>query len=627
MPVRRQTTPITLEELPVDTYESDMPLGSDDELDERARAAKRRRIETLGNSYLQGKPLFIASASLRGPFDSGWINPWKKNRRQLSNEVVSTRRRDRDRRNEATNTASINTGKVSDRHYRGNSVPSTPAFHGQQQRSPSVVESPTSRLKEPSSAAALARDAWLKKKMRTADIQHYDPPTSPSSRYSDVRVTGNKKRLKVPDGKGEVELIGRTNSGQRNAPRVQQLESASNGIRNAPSSIDHRFISAGQTHQGPLSKGSRTRGASNIQNGESQALKNSGHGGYLRATQTPHDLHKPIIPTSSPSVRIVPPSSHLPEFKYRLPKNQLNREPAEHDGSVVQSETTFRDDHLQELSLDKNPHSSYPILDDSSSRVVSTGAQANCGTMEASETKALNSGTSEKIPSAQVVSRPIPNPDNFISLHSTELRVFTETGINPGGEGEELSTQEALQLAQKSFQEDFATPGGEIITLSQTSNRGNWPAKLITPFCRVNAFQSDLELQVPNEKRPDELAQNFDTQAMIASVTPFSAGTWKKEDNWQHQKPCSSTKISSSNLKKKASFAVSQLSSQSADPARTPLKLHPQTLEYDSFPALPLTLSVTTPATEQQDGQQLIDPFDLSQVIQDAGSWLQQSWK
>jgi hypothetical protein len=49
----------------------------------------------------------------------------------------------------------------------------------------------------------------------------------------------------------------------------------------------------------------------------------------------------------------------------------------------------------------------------------------------------------------------------------------------------------------------------------------------------------------------------------------------------------------------------------------------------DSFSALPLTLSVTTPATEQQDGQEVMagtDAFDLSQVIQDAGSWLQQSF-
>ena len=42
--------------------------GSDDELDNRAIFAKRRKIVHLADSYLAGKPLFIASASLKGPF-------------------------------------------------------------------------------------------------------------------------------------------------------------------------------------------------------------------------------------------------------------------------------------------------------------------------------------------------------------------------------------------------------------------------------------------------------------------------------------------------------------------------------------------------------------------------------
>ncbi|KAJ2998339.1 hypothetical protein NUW58_g354 [Xylaria curta] len=52
--------------------------GSDDETDEASKIAKRLRYERCGRRYLQGKPLRILSASLRGPFDkaSGWQNPW-----------------------------------------------------------------------------------------------------------------------------------------------------------------------------------------------------------------------------------------------------------------------------------------------------------------------------------------------------------------------------------------------------------------------------------------------------------------------------------------------------------------------------------------------------------------------
>ncbi|KAI0097864.1 hypothetical protein GGR51DRAFT_540003 [Nemania sp. FL0031] len=53
-------------------------LGSDDETDGATRNAKRQRYEEHGRRYLQGRPLYIFSASLRGPFSraSGWQNPW-----------------------------------------------------------------------------------------------------------------------------------------------------------------------------------------------------------------------------------------------------------------------------------------------------------------------------------------------------------------------------------------------------------------------------------------------------------------------------------------------------------------------------------------------------------------------
>ncbi|KAI5306898.1 hypothetical protein KEM56_006548, partial [Ascosphaera pollenicola] len=54
---------------------------SDDDLSFGERAAKRRRIENIALDYLEGKPIFIMSASLRGPFENGWVNPWGKKRK------------------------------------------------------------------------------------------------------------------------------------------------------------------------------------------------------------------------------------------------------------------------------------------------------------------------------------------------------------------------------------------------------------------------------------------------------------------------------------------------------------------------------------------------------------------
>ncbi|KAI1656528.1 hypothetical protein F4813DRAFT_363516 [Daldinia decipiens] len=53
-------------------------LGSDEELDDDEKLARRLRYEAQALRYLQGKPVRVLSASLHGPFDkaSGWKNPW-----------------------------------------------------------------------------------------------------------------------------------------------------------------------------------------------------------------------------------------------------------------------------------------------------------------------------------------------------------------------------------------------------------------------------------------------------------------------------------------------------------------------------------------------------------------------
>jgi hypothetical protein len=53
-----------------------------------SRAAKRRRIEKLGEQYLRGDGLHILSAGLQGPFNSKWKNPWCKRGRAAKQAVA-----------------------------------------------------------------------------------------------------------------------------------------------------------------------------------------------------------------------------------------------------------------------------------------------------------------------------------------------------------------------------------------------------------------------------------------------------------------------------------------------------------------------------------------------------------
>ncbi len=52
--------------------------GSEEDDPPEVRRTKRRRRESIGRQCLHGKSWFMLSASLRGPFDDGWVNPWDR---------------------------------------------------------------------------------------------------------------------------------------------------------------------------------------------------------------------------------------------------------------------------------------------------------------------------------------------------------------------------------------------------------------------------------------------------------------------------------------------------------------------------------------------------------------------
>ena len=78
--VKRPTSPLHFDCLDAPPSDVFWP-ASDDEANEDERERKKLRIETLGKQYLEGRPLFIQCAGLRGPFDRNWVNPWAAERR------------------------------------------------------------------------------------------------------------------------------------------------------------------------------------------------------------------------------------------------------------------------------------------------------------------------------------------------------------------------------------------------------------------------------------------------------------------------------------------------------------------------------------------------------------------
>lgn len=78
---KRPTSPLFYEPLYTPPEDILYP-GSDEEVTPDEREKKRLRVEILGQQYLNGRPLFIQSAGLRGPFEKGWVNPWRSKKKK-----------------------------------------------------------------------------------------------------------------------------------------------------------------------------------------------------------------------------------------------------------------------------------------------------------------------------------------------------------------------------------------------------------------------------------------------------------------------------------------------------------------------------------------------------------------
>ncbi|KAL2020793.1 hypothetical protein VTK56DRAFT_7991 [Thermocarpiscus australiensis] len=92
--------------------------GSDDEA-YNSPGERRLRYEYQAQRFLEGKPVFLLSASLRGPFDrkSGWVNPWRSKSASLA-KSAQRKRPPAPKRATAGQNESIRISDSSTRHLR-----------------------------------------------------------------------------------------------------------------------------------------------------------------------------------------------------------------------------------------------------------------------------------------------------------------------------------------------------------------------------------------------------------------------------------------------------------------------------------------------------------------------------
>ncbi|KAJ5952852.1 uncharacterized protein N7479_011265 [Penicillium vulpinum] len=371
MPYPRPVSPVSLETCVPSSSELDPDdlFASDDELDDIARAAKRQRIEKLAESHLQGKPLFILSASLRGPLNDGWKNPWKKNRTHgagTSARILSNRKTNIPER--VVQETDLRAPKYREGLSVGGHRPEIPAtsFNSpmssvqaearsspakssrRQSKEPTPCTGPggqngtlrrsSTKLKEPQSRetpSSVVEDQsiipprtaeWLKKDRRLMNFTKFEPPSSPTisvaSRQSDKirRPMLRPVQVQVP---------------QTPASPVKYPP-----IKTVPAKTAQSVRANSSKHLSPRS---------------TSAASSSPKAPGMPKLSPFQQYQRSHLPLES-SLRIVNSSSQLPRFEYRrwLRQNSSQQEKNSpmHDESILQEETFLQEDSpLKEKSI------------------------------------------------------------------------------------------------------------------------------------------------------------------------------------------------------------------------------------------------------------------------------------
>ncbi|KAJ5953278.1 hypothetical protein N7454_000174 [Penicillium verhagenii] len=592
----RSVSPVALETCsPPPPADSDQDpyelLGSDDDLDDASRATKYRRIEKLAEVYLSGRPLFIASASLRGPFNEGWRNPWRRNRKVITHQntklgdakpgerarTPGTAVKETDVRSKRYKTdlaASARPPRVSASPFVAASpAPAVPSFVGKashlhpkpgRKRRPSGADfaessQASSRVPKKPKEQPLSEENttfagheptdWLKKDRRRMKFKSVEPPDSPTPKSQQM----------------EWEI----------GPRTRETRSL------APTS-SHTSSNLASPKKGPLPATNRA----------TTAAKAS-----PQATRSPAQAPRqsPALSALSPngtiskscdkltSLRVVSSTSQLARFEYRLhvPVSSPHLEPispaAQSVGAKpsprvdqgrnvdvaepIETEDPLRaDEHIKSAKSSKPAKATKPARqakskstneepdEPSKKQVQETDPRVHLSkslrfandtdgttfTTTFSPT-ATEENTYEELPSAQQVPALPSLSDRMPSLHSTAMPKENSTTHPEKTPDTQLSTQAALSYAQKSFQDALESPAQYGITPAQQRMMSNANDESLlaqeTPLFRADTSERALPRSFgvsENRKSEKSKVQAMSTQCMIDAVTPFTFSTEKR---------------------------------------------------------------------------------------------------
>ncbi|KAJ5718389.1 hypothetical protein N7488_004035 [Penicillium malachiteum] len=680
----RAVSPVAFDECsllpPHADSDPDELLGSDDELNDLSRAAKRRRVERLAESYLRGQSLFIASASLRGPFDDGWKNPWRKERRvkKMGDSSSGAKELEESIRKAPTpacvqetdlkhvmhkSNLTLVSRATASPHVAARETVSPEIFRSVQRARPEFAhpgsgfrDSP--RLPKTYTKASAAEDDhtflgvgsvdWLKKDRRSKRMNYkaFEPPTSPTPHSGSRRSAEKRSRDNGSSSEAPV-------SSHASPSFLTPRKSIPVARKSPVSTIKHRSPATRSPLKSPQPSvsGEVSSPAKAV-----DSPRRHEEGTSFRVVSSTSQLarfeyRQLRMPRSSPQVSL---DSPIMEDTTVEPAPSASQESNDEVAEAVQKDEgedeeeedvekpedqaepeIIPNDDLMEIDEDIQDHHppDPPVQLSKSIRFADDTDGGNSANKSVPPPTEQN--TYEEFPSAQLVPVPPGISDRVPSLHSTVVpKQPSRTEANSTSDTQ-LSTQAALLLAQKSFQDDLESPMQQYGT-TPGHQREIDPADesllaLETPLFRPGTSERAPRRSFGQSEKSKLHAMS--TQCMLDAATPFTFSTGKKPGAFRSISPQKTNPI------KTRALHIAENVSPSPDPTlrsqnESPHPNHSPNNHVDTHnrsttetTSLPLALSGSTP-TASQDGQAGLwaDSFNFNQAIADAGTWLQQSF-
>ncbi|KAJ5894769.1 hypothetical protein N7495_006460 [Penicillium taxi] len=650
-PYPRPVSPISLEScsLPVSDIESDDLLGSDDELDEFERAAKRQRIEKIAETYLQGSQLFMLSASLRGPFDRGWKNPWQKTRKtraetrtsppniRLSKNGAGYVVQETDLRQSKYREDLAADPQLQARSNKGTSfiLASKSTQKRLLKQETETNESPRELKKSKRSSPRVVDEQsfaehksvdWLRKDKKHMSFTRFDPPSSPTPKA----------------GHGSIDIKARRTKLHSDVPRSPTSPSQVRSPKNT--TIEEQPVNSAV-------------------NGPTQQTRSFHLNTEKRSKVSPLKPEMPpMLNQATSSFRLIASTSQLPRFEYRQRYNDTSNPQVEQYSPVKNSaipppseeNITNRgaddlDEPIDHGSTDFGPENTERVLREEERPIqLSKSLRFADDTDYAGSSTYLQTltepNTYEELPSAQQIPALPGASDRIQSLHSTAVPNIASQQSSDTSHDTQPSTQAALMYAQKSFQNDLESPGQQYesppsqLAMAHVGNDSLLAHE--TPLFRPDT--SERALPRSFKILEGDRVQAMSTQCMIDAATPFTFSTEKKPNAARLISPKKTSPLKSRTNKSETAKARPPSRESPTNPENEDhdtfqsnmedSKKHESGLQSDQtqlnqsttqFTALQ-SLSGSIPPIVH-DGQGA-DSFHLSQAIADAGSWLQQSF-